>query len=111
MERRSRIAKLLAAGWIDRGDEIPLNAIPVDPDRPPKAGWGPPRYYEDKHFQCRDCGVEQTWTAEDQRWYYDVVGALYYKTAVRCRPCRAKHRESKLPPPPPPPKPKKGKKR
>jgi len=97
-DRKARVAKLIAAGWIADESAIPPNVIPVDPDRINLGGsWSPPtlRYYSDQEFACKDCGTLQTWTAEDQQWYYEVVRAPYYQTAVRCRECRKKERQRK----------------
>lgn len=30
-----------------------------------------PAFYEDRDFVCRDCGVAQTWTAAQQKWWYE----------------------------------------
>lgn len=53
-----------------------------------------PTYYMDKPFTCIDCGVPQVWTAEQQKWYYEVAKGSMYATAVRCRACRRKRRET-----------------
>lgn len=52
----------------------------------------PPSMYRDEAFLCRDCGEEQVWTAKQQQWWFEEVGALYWRKAVRCRPCRIKER-------------------
>ena len=52
-------------------------------------------YYLDRVFRCRDCGVESLWTAERQRWWYEVAGGSQYSTAVRCAACRDKERQRK----------------
>ncbi len=28
-------------------------------------------YYQDRSFRCRDCGVEEIWTAAQQQWWYE----------------------------------------
>jgi ribosomal protein L40E len=94
--RSGRIAKLIAEGWIQEAIEIPQTAIPVDPHKLNLGGsWHRPTYYEDLEFVCRDCGIEQTWKAEDQARYYESSGAPYYSTAIRCRKCRIVEREKK----------------
>ncbi|MGI8978882.1 MAG: zinc-ribbon domain containing protein [Pirellulaceae bacterium] len=45
-------------------------------------------YYEDLEFTCTDCGREETWTARQQQWWYEVAKGSIYSTAVRCRACR-----------------------
>jgi hypothetical protein len=47
-----------------------------------------PRYYVDKPFKCRDCGIEEVWRATQQKWYYEVAKGHIDATAVRCRACR-----------------------
>src|SRR5689334_5847440 len=46
-----------------------------------------PEYYVDKPFQCRDCGKEEIWRAQDQKWYYEVAKGHIDATAVRCAAC------------------------
>jgi hypothetical protein len=48
----------------------------------------PPTFYIDIAFTCRDCGSDEVWTAEQQKWYYEVAKGTLYATAVRCRDCR-----------------------
>lgn len=47
-----------------------------------------PRWYKDYPFRCIDCGVEQIWTAEQQKWYYEEAKGYLWSVAVRCRSCR-----------------------
>jgi len=51
-----------------------------------------PNYYINIPFVCRDCGTEEIWTAEQQKWWYEVAKGHIDSTAVRCRPCRQKHK-------------------
>lgn len=97
-DRASRIAKLIAVGWISSEAEIPDDAIPVDPDLINLGGsYFHPTHFQAVQFRCSDCGVPQTWAAEDQRWYYETTGAPYYSTATRCRGCRKKEQNRKNP--------------
>ena len=50
-------------------------------------------YYLDRVFRCRDCGKEGVWSAERQRWWYEVAGGSQYSTAVRCAACREQERQ------------------
>ncbi len=54
-----------------------------------------PPYYLDKPFACRDCGVEQIWTAKQQQWWHEEAKGHIDSFAVRCRACRRaqKHRD------------------
>jgi hypothetical protein len=47
-------------------------------------------FYVDTPFQCKDCGKSETWTAAQQKWWYEVARGDVWTTAVRCRACRKK---------------------
>ena len=49
---------------------------------------GPKTFYIDQRFKCKDCGKRETWTASDQKWFYEVAKGSLHATAVRCRDCR-----------------------
>jgi hypothetical protein len=76
----------------------PPGAVPVDPARlAAYNSYGQPvfqerGYYVDVPFVCVDCGVDQVWTATQQKWWYEVAKGYVYSTAVRCGPCRRAHR-------------------
>ena len=55
----------------------------------------PPLWYFDKDFFCVDCGTEETWTAAQQKWYYEEANGTLYATAKRCHDCRMKIKEAK----------------
>ncbi len=50
-------------------------------------------YYEDVEFVCQKCGREETWTATQQKWWYEVAKGYVYSTAKLCRVCRRRERE------------------
>ena len=78
--------KLIDRGWINQADEIPDDAVPVDPDLINLGGsWHRPIFFSDQPFVCRDCGVSCVWKAVDQQWYFETFHAPYYETANRCR--------------------------
>jgi len=54
-----------------------------------------PRFYVDRAISCRECGTEELWTAEDQKWWYEVAKGHMDSTAVRCRACRRKEKARK----------------
>ncbi|MBS1160607.1 MAG: hypothetical protein H6R15_3026 [Proteobacteria bacterium] len=97
-QRRSRQAKADASPAVKR---CPAACVPVDPARlQPYNSYDVPDfvwrgYYVDLAFRCRDCGAEGVWTAERQRWWYELAGGDVYTTACRCAPCRAKARQRK----------------
>jgi hypothetical protein len=47
-----------------------------------------PLFYVDRAFVCRDCGVQEVWTAKQQKWWYEVAKGRIDSTAIRCRACR-----------------------
>lgn len=49
-------------------------------------------WYVDIEFHCVGCGTEGVWTAERQKWWYEVAKGGVWTRANRCRECRAKQR-------------------
>jgi len=47
-----------------------------------------PTHYVDRRFTCCDCAAKEVWTAEQQKWYYEVAKGSLLAKAVRCRACR-----------------------
>jgi hypothetical protein len=94
--RHQRICKLIDLGWIRLADEIPEDALPVDPDLINLGGsYHRPIFFSDQPFTCVDCGTNCVWKAESQRWYFEKFHAPYYETAKRCRACRRNERQRK----------------
>ena len=91
MSRETQAAKKRHAARVGR--------VPVDQSRIRASGFGVgpwiPEYYDDVSFASKDCGSQETWTATQQKWWYEVAGGLFDTTAVRCRTCRAKERARK----------------
>lgn len=54
-----------------------------------------PSFYIDKIIRCRQCGNEEVWPAERQKWWYEVAKGNINTEAVLCRACRQKKRERK----------------
>ena len=54
-----------------------------------------PEFYVDRAFTCRDCGIEEVWTAKQQKWWYEVAHGHIDSRAVRCRACRRALREQR----------------
>ena len=44
-------------------------------------------YYEDKSYVCRACGQASVFTAEQQKYAYEVKKALIYQERVLCESC------------------------
>jgi hypothetical protein len=71
----------------------PSGRIEADPSKQaPNNSYDPPRFYEDRPFTCIDCGKEEVWTAEQQKWWYEVAKGPIYSRANRCRDCRRARR-------------------
>jgi hypothetical protein len=49
-------------------------------------------YYRDEPFRCVDCGIEQVWTATQQKWWYEVAKGGVWTRGQRCRSCRRRER-------------------
>lgn len=47
-----------------------------------------PKFYVDKVVVCRQCGKEEVWPAERQKWWYEVAKGNINTEAVLCRACR-----------------------
>lgn len=45
-------------------------------------------YYVDIPFQCAQCGKEEVWTGNQQKWWYEVAKGYVYSSAKHCRTCR-----------------------
>ncbi len=92
---KRRLKRLAADGRLIKGVEIPRGAVAADASkRVPNNSYSPlPLFYVDKEFTCADCGREEIWTAQQQKWYYEVAKGSQYATAVRCRDCRRKRSE------------------
>lgn len=98
-DRQRRIRLLLERGLIHEADEIPADAIPIDPELTVLANiWSPPVYYKDIEFFCADCGKADCWTALSQQYYFEVKKAGPYKKPKRCYDCRQKELARKIKP-------------
>jgi len=79
----------------------PVGTEPVTPARlRPTNRYGIPDfvqrgYYQDRPFQCKDCGVAEIWTAAQQQWWYEQAQGDVWTVAVRCRACRQSERARK----------------
>ena len=61
-------------GRLAHGMVIPEGVIAADLSAQAKNNsYGPPLYYLDQPFTCVDCGAEEVWTAEQQKWYFEVA--------------------------------------
>ena len=54
-----------------------------------------PRFYVDRVVVCRQCGTEEVWPAERQKWWYEVAKGNINTDAVLCRTCREAEKTKK----------------
>ena len=90
--KREKIHAATVAEKAERGVAVVVTELA------PCNSYGVPRfvvrgYYVDVDFTCVDCGVQQVWTASQQKWWYEVAKGYVYSTASRCRACRRQERE------------------
>ncbi|MBD9631959.1 zinc-ribbon domain containing protein [Pseudomonas sp. PDM19] len=96
--REQRKAKKAAPAWHPSGQVAPPGSVPVNRSNlAPYNSYGDPLFvrrgwYEDRGFTCHDCGAEQTWTAAQQKWWYEDCKGQVFSTAIRCRACRLNKR-------------------
>ncbi|HEY1785290.1 MAG TPA: zinc-ribbon domain-containing protein [Pirellulales bacterium] len=73
---------------------LPKGAVVGDPSQQdPK--YRPRQYYVDRPFKCVDCGSEEVWNAEQQKWFYEVAKGSTYAEPKRCRQCRQNRQAAK----------------
>lgn len=80
--------------WDRMMAEIPHDAVGADMTKhATHNAYSPKFWYRDEWFACSDCGKSEKWTAQAQRWWYEVARGAIYTQAVRCLPCRRGWRE------------------
>ena len=47
-----------------------------------------PLFYVDKVLSCRNCGKEEVWSAQQQKWWYEIAKGNINSKAIHCRACR-----------------------
>ncbi|MET0659527.1 MAG: zinc-ribbon domain containing protein [Steroidobacteraceae bacterium] len=97
---KSRLARVKAAARSDPTDAnatFPPGAVAADPTQLTHNNtYSPlPRFYVDKLVTCRQCGTEEVWPAERQKWWYEVAKGNIFTQAVLCRACRENDKERK----------------
>lgn len=84
-ERAVKLEALARGVAVDRGALAPDGSYST-PDFVTRG------HYVDIPFECQDCGEPQTWTAAQQKWWYEVAKGNVWTTARLCRPCRRRER-------------------
>jgi hypothetical protein len=76
---------------------MPADAIPADWSKhQPHNSYGPLFWYQDELQSCVSCGVQFTFTKEEQRTWYEEYRVPIYAFANRCAECRQARRQAKL---------------
>jgi len=96
-ERDLRIRELVGAQVIEGPGDVPSDAIPASLEviarwRSGLSTFGRAPFYQDIKFTCEDCGKQCVWTAQDQRYWYEVVHGSPYSEPRRCSDCRKKRK-------------------
>jgi hypothetical protein len=97
IERKARIQQRQRQTALEaeaRGIAVDRNALAFK-DRDVVPAFVERGYYVDQDFDCVTCGVPQTWTAVQQKWWYEVAKGSATSTARLCRACRRVARERK----------------
>jgi len=89
----ARAARLQLVRKARPGGEAPVNEAKLRPNN----SYSIPAFvergtYVPIEFACKNCGKVETWTAEQQKWWYEIAKGDVFTTATMCRPCRRKER-------------------
>lgn len=99
-KQHRRVPRYQREAEVERSAETKNGRIPADvAAQAPNNSYGPPLFYEDCEFTCVGCGCQEVWTAEQQKWWYEVAKGSIYSRAVRCRACRQARRDGTALPP------------
>jgi hypothetical protein len=75
--------------------QMPPGAIQADLTQHRAHGsYSPPMWYVDKHGRCLDCGCEFTFSAQEQKHWYEVLHIPIYVGPGHCRACRKRRRDA-----------------
>ena len=87
--KAKRNAKLHKQGNLVRGVHVPPGAIPANPDEQAKPQSLSVKYfYTDIDYTCRSCGKLSTWTALQQKRYFEIQKGNCYNKPTWCTPCQ-----------------------
>jgi putative zinc ribbon protein len=98
--KESQLARAKALAHVDPADpdvEPPAGAVMAEPaNLSHNNTYGRlPRFYIDRVVICRQCGKEEVWPAERQKWWYEEAKGNINTQAVLCRSCRSAEKERK----------------
>jgi hypothetical protein len=73
-KRTRRVPRYLRESETGKRPDIPSDSIPADlSQQAPNSSYSQRRFYRDYEFSCIDCGSLEIWTAEQQKWWYEVA--------------------------------------
>lgn len=95
--RIKRIKNLEKVDVYDKNIKPPAGSVKADHDELKHNNtYGPlPFFYVDKLVVCKDCGKQEIWWADQQKWWYEVAKGHIDSKAIKCRDCRKKDKENK----------------
>lgn len=95
--RLKRAKALIDIDPFDQNIDPPIGSVMADQkELAHNPTYGPlPRFYVDKVVVCRNCGKEEVWPAERQKWWYEVAKGNINTQAVFCRECRDEEKARK----------------
>ena len=71
--------------------QMPAGATKADLTKhAPHNSYSPPMWYVDEDKQCVECGREFTFTARQQKHWFEVLKIPIHVNAIRCVTCRRK---------------------
>jgi hypothetical protein len=76
------------------GEDIPKGAVLANYNK--QKSEYPVAYYINIHFNCFGCGNKSTWTAEQQKKYFEEQSGNPYNTPKWCFSCHKKRMHQKL---------------
>ena len=97
-ESQLRRAKQLSSiDPLDKSAVVPPGAVAADASQLSHNNtYSPlPLFYVDKVVVCRQCGTEEVWPAERQKWWYEVAKGNIFTQAVLCSSCRRVDKDRK----------------
>lgn len=95
-KERQKVARLNREGRLVDGVEIPPNVLAANPSQQAYGGaYAIKYYYIDIDYQCSGCGKHGTWTASEQKKYFEVQKGNIFNEPKWCYRCHQKRMSAK----------------
>lgn len=88
MSKKKRVSRAIV-----HGKEVPKGAALANYSKQ-KSDY-PAGYYEDIHFEYAGCGAPSTWTAIQQKKYFEEQGGNKHNNPKWCTPCHKRRMAEK----------------